>query len=68
MPTWHRLGDVSSAGRPERCVWGTDWPHTTLSDYMPDDGELMDLLLDWAPDEATRKKILVDNPAVLYAF
>jgi 2-pyrone-4,6-dicarboxylate lactonase len=30
--------------------------------------ELFNLLADWAPDEATRKKILVDNPAQLYKF
>jgi D-galactarolactone isomerase len=35
---------------------------------MPDDADLLDLLLDWAPDETTRKKILVDNPAQLYGF
>jgi predicted TIM-barrel fold metal-dependent hydrolase len=62
------LGRRLVARAPDRCVWGTDWPHTTLTGYMPDDGDLMDLLLDWAPDEATRKKILVDNPAVLYGF
>ena len=72
--TGHPYVDVTPLARrfvttaPERCVWGTDWPHTTLTGYMPDDGDLMDLLLDWAPDEATRKKILVDNPAVLYGF
>jgi predicted TIM-barrel fold metal-dependent hydrolase len=70
----HPYADVTPLARrfvttaPERCVWGTDWPHTTLTGYMPDDGDLIDLLLDWAPDEATRKKILVDNPAVLYGF
>jgi predicted TIM-barrel fold metal-dependent hydrolase len=53
---------------PERCVWGTDWPHTTLSDHMPDDGDLMDLLVDWAPDPDIRHKILVDSPALLYGF
>ena len=52
----------------ERCVWGTDWPHTTLTGYMPDDGELMDLLGVWAPDAESRRKILVDSPAVLYGF
>ena len=72
--TGHPYADVAPLGRrfvtraPERCVWGTDWPHTTMTGYMPDDGDLMDLLLDWAPDEATRKRILVDNPAVLYGF
>jgi predicted TIM-barrel fold metal-dependent hydrolase len=35
---------------------------------VPDDVELLELLLDWAPDELTRRKILVDNPAALYGF
>jgi predicted TIM-barrel fold metal-dependent hydrolase len=34
----------------------------------PDDGQLLDLLLDWAPDETARRRILVDNPAELYGF
>ena len=47
-------------------VWGSDWPHPTETD-KPDDAVLFDLLSDWAPDEATRQRILVDNPAKLYA-
>jgi predicted TIM-barrel fold metal-dependent hydrolase len=35
---------------------------------MPDDGDLVDLLADVAPDEATRHQILVDNPERLYDF
>ncbi len=53
---------------PDRCVWGTDWPHMSMTAHMPDGGELLDLLSDWAPDAAVRKKILVDNPARLYRF
>lgn len=53
---------------PERCVWGSDWPHTAVEGRMVDDGELFDLLVDWAPDPAVRKRILVDNPAQLYDF
>ena len=34
----------------------------------PEEAECLDVLLDWAPDEAVRKAILVDNPAVLYGF
>jgi D-galactarolactone isomerase len=34
----------------------------------PDDVDLLDALLDWAPDEAVRRQILVDNPARLYRF
>jgi predicted TIM-barrel fold metal-dependent hydrolase len=29
---------------------------------------MLDMLLDWVPDESARKKILVDNPARLYGF
>jgi len=29
---------------------------------------LLDLLAEWAPDAATREKILVANPARLYRF
>ena len=52
----------------DRCVWGSDWPHTNLEGYMPDDGDLLDQLGDWVPDRALLKKILVDNPAKLYGF
>ena len=52
----------------DRCVWGTDWPHTNIEGYMPDDGDLLDQLGDWAPDARELKKILVDNPATLYRF
>jgi D-galactarolactone isomerase len=67
--------DVSKVARayvkasPERLVWGSDWPHPTeKADAKPDDAVLFDLLADWAPDEATRNRILVDNPATLYRF
>jgi predicted TIM-barrel fold metal-dependent hydrolase len=55
------------AAAPERMVWGSDWPHPTEKD-KPDDAALFDLLTDWAPDERTRNRILVDNPAKLYGF
>ena len=48
-------------------VRGSDWPHPTeRADAKPDDAILFDLSADWAPDEATRNRILVDNPAELY--
>ena len=54
---------------PERLLWGTDWPHIAMFDQvMPNDGDLLDLLLDQVPDEATRHRILVDNPRALYGF
>lgn len=53
---------------PEQVVWGSDWPHVMVKGTMPNDGHLCDLLLDWIPDETTRHKVLVENPARLYDF
>ena len=54
---------------PERMVWGSDWPHPTEApDRKPDDALLFDLLSEWAPDEVTRRRILVENPEALYDF
>lgn len=68
---FHDVADQARAlieAAPERCLWGTDWPHPNFFGTMPDDGELLDLLGDWAPDEAARQRILVGNPAELYGF
>jgi 2-pyrone-4,6-dicarboxylate lactonase len=51
----------------ERLVWGTDWPHPTAA-WIPDDGELVDMLGSWVPDEPVRERILVGNPQRLYGF
>jgi predicted TIM-barrel fold metal-dependent hydrolase len=56
------------AANPERLVWGGDWPHPRMETAMPDVGHLLDLFQEWTPDTATRKRILVDNPARLYGF
>ena len=55
---------------PERLVWGSDWPHPSERDPKPkpDDAILIDLMLAWAPDEAVRNRIFVDNAAKLYDF
>jgi D-galactarolactone isomerase len=53
---------------PERCVWGSDWPHPGEREKKPNDAVLFDLLLAWAPDEKVRHQILVRNPSVLYNF
>jgi predicted TIM-barrel fold metal-dependent hydrolase len=54
--------------RPDRLLWGSDWPHAVFKGKMPNTTDLFDLLDDWAPDEKTRKRILVDNPAALFDF
>lgn len=52
---------------PERLVWGSDWPHVQMNGrLMPNDGDLLDLFAEWVPDEATRARILSENPLQLY--
>jgi len=69
-----RYTDVKPVARalvehaPERCVWGSDWPHPTEPHSKPDDAVLFDLFQEWIVDEVTRLRILVSNPAVLYGF
>ena len=74
------LAKALIAANPDCVVWGTDWPHPSgatppggkPTDVTPmfqiDDGLLLNQLVVWAPQAAIRKKILVDNPARLYAF
>jgi predicted TIM-barrel fold metal-dependent hydrolase len=56
-----------AAHAPERVVWGTDWPHPNHN-AVPNDGELVDLIAEIAPDERKRRLMLVDNPAKLFGF
>lgn len=53
---------------PERVVWGTDWPHASARQKMPDDADLANALEQWVPDPAQRRRVLVDNPERLYGF
>ncbi|HVY08040.1 MAG TPA: amidohydrolase family protein [Burkholderiales bacterium] len=64
-----RLAKALIRHAPERMLWASNWPHPSApADGRPDDADLLDLLLDWAPDELLRRKILVDNPAGLFGF
>ncbi len=72
------LAKMLIAANPERILWGTNWPHpnsgsgrkpTELTPlFQVDDGLVLNLLPVWLPDAGVRRKILVDNPARLYAF
>jgi D-galactarolactone isomerase len=63
-----RLAKALIAHAPDRIIWASNWPHPSAGDALPDEADLLDLLLEWAPDEATRAKILRDNPAALYGY
>jgi 2-pyrone-4,6-dicarboxylate lactonase len=58
------LGRALVRTRPDRLIWGSDWPH--LPDGQRDTGEIVNLLAEWAPDETDRHQILVDTPGRLF--
>lgn len=65
------MGYIKAA--PERCVWGSDWPHPDATKKlnpvaMPDDVTLLNLMAKWAPSPALRHRILVENPEKIYGF
>ena len=71
-PKYEDVGRLAKAlvkKAPERMLWASNWPHPSVpKEKRPADEDLLDLLLDWAPVENDRKRILVDNPAELYQF
>ena len=54
------------ADYPDRCIWGTDWPHPNMQNEIPDDGHLVDMIPRIAPTQELQRKLLVDNPMRLY--
>jgi D-galactarolactone isomerase len=69
-PLYPDVGAIARAiiaHAPQRVVWASNWPHPGQFP-KPDDAMLLDTLLDYAPDDATRAAILVANPARLYRF
>ena len=70
-PNYDDVGKLAKAlakAAPERMLWATNWPHPTPGVPVPDDAWMLDMLLDWIPDESSRNKALVTNPAKLYGF
>lgn len=67
---YDEMGDLARAlvaHRPDRVLWASNWPHPG-QDHPPSPTDLHRLLHAWVEDPATRRAILVDNPAVLYGF
>ncbi len=63
MPIAHTIVETI----PDRVLWGTDFPHPNAS-HEADEGELVDLVPQIAPDPLAQKRLLVDNPGRLYGF
>ena len=82
ISSWYRLSDSGPpryadmkplaqallADRPDRCVWGSNWPHPGLTDFMPNDIDLVDQLESWLPGDAVREPLFASNAARLYRF
>ncbi|MBF5010892.1 amidohydrolase family protein [Burkholderia pseudomultivorans] len=64
LPIAHKLVEAA----PHRCIYGTDWPHPVSPKQPPNDADLLELLYRYVPDDATLKRVLVDNPAELFGF
>jgi predicted TIM-barrel fold metal-dependent hydrolase len=62
------LAEALVSERPDRVLWGSDWPHVVVKGKMPNTTDLLDLLNEWVPDEDVRDQILVQNPARLFGF
>jgi len=73
-----RLARLFIAARPDRMLWGSDWPHTSRE---PGKGPLETSayrtvapaglaaqMADWAPDPVSRQRLLSENPRRLYGF
>ena len=54
--------------RPDRLVWGSDWPHLRLGLKTPDVQHLIALHGRWIPDPDKQRLIHTDNAAELYDF
>jgi predicted TIM-barrel fold metal-dependent hydrolase len=52
---------------PDQLIWGSDFPHLSFHDRVGTI-QLYNMLGEWAPDAAMRKRILTDNPARLFGF
>ena len=70
-PPWDDVIPIARAfidAAPDRCIWGSDWPHPVSTRQPPNEADLMELMYRFAPDADMQKKILVDNPAKLFGF
>jgi predicted TIM-barrel fold metal-dependent hydrolase len=56
------------AHRPDRMVYGSDYPHPNYWTPMPNEADFLDLMLEWAPAKRDRELIMVRNPAELFGF
>ncbi len=54
--------------RPDKLIWGSNWPHPNFTGKMPNDSDLLQQMIDWSGSIKVAEKILVSNPARLFRF
>jgi 2-pyrone-4,6-dicarboxylate lactonase len=54
------------AAAPGRLLYGSDYPHLSFGQHSTE--RLFQLLTEWFPEPADRRRVLVANPAELYRF
>jgi 2-pyrone-4,6-dicarboxylate lactonase len=62
------LGRSLFLSRPDRCVWGSDFPHPNTHGFMPWDHELVNGIATIAPTPQEREQLLVTNPGICFGF
>lgn len=62
------LAEALCAANPYRILWGSDWPHTSISRRPPGMAELAEMVHRWLPDPGLAAQVLVTNPRELYGF
>lgn len=71
LPPWPEVVPLAHAlieANADHVLWASDWPHPNKFGDQPNDADLIEQLGLWAPDEALRNRILVDNPVAFYRF
>lgn len=61
-----KIGRNFVAKRPDRILWGSDWPHVTEQSNRPETDELVEVLFACTEHPAIASLVLVNNPTNLY--
>ena len=56
-----------AAGGPAQLVWASDWPFVGYEEHLTY-RQCVDRLVEWIPDDRTRRAVLVDTPSSLFGF
>jgi predicted TIM-barrel fold metal-dependent hydrolase len=63
----HYVDALLDAGGPRQLLWASDWPFVSHEDDVTY-RRCVEWLVEWVPDEATRRIILAETPAALFGF